>query len=385
LSEQKLPFIDREEIVSQLVNSITRQGKPVNFGLIGPRQIGKTSILREVTERVGGRAIVVNLDFSIHRFSPEDFAQALMQSLTAEYAKRVGGVKKLISRASEIAKSLQQLRRIRLSFSIDIDGQGKPSVSIKPELAEKKINKRALVDLAFAYATKIAEESKVRVVVIIDEFQHFAEYSSYPELKGILDILRHFLDERGDVSLIASGSRIHFLTNILGSGRSPLFGRFTLVEVGELEERYAIELFLKVRGEASQDEARRIYHLVGGHPFYILALAENMRENETAEDAYKRLLVEPTGALNLYARYVVAEDLGSHAKARQSRFLNVLSAIGAGNITASMISKETRIALTSIPWYVQQLTSYDLIQKTRDGYAIKDRVLRDYFANVEAV
>jgi len=384
LSKQKIPFIDREEIVSQLVRSITSQGKPVNFGLIGARQIGKTSIIREVMKRVGSRAIVVNLDFSIYRFSPEDFAQELMQNLTSEYAKRVGGVRMLISRASEIAKSLQQFRRIRLSFSVDLDDQGKPSISIKPDLAEKKINLRELIDLALAYTTKIAEESGVRVVVIIDEFQHFAEYSSYPDLKGILDILRHFLDEKGDVSLVVSGSRIHFLTNILGSGRSPLFGRFTLFEVGELEEKYATELYNKVRGRVTQDEARRIYLLVGGHPFYLLALAENKRENETPEDAYKRLLFEPTGALNLYARYVIAEDLGSHARARQSRFLKILSTIRDRNVTASTISKETRIALTSTPWYVQQLTSYDLIQRTSDGYVIKDRVLRDFFANLEA-
>ena len=385
MSRQKVPFIDREEIVSRLVKSIASQGKPVNFGLIGARQIGKTSILREVMKRVGSRAIVVNLDFSIYRFSPEDFAQGLMQGLTSEYAKRAGGVKKLVSRASEIAKSLRQLGRIRLSFSIDLDDQGKPRVSIRPELAERKINLGELFDLALTYTTKIAEESGVRVVVIIDEFQHFAEYSSYPELKGILDILRHYLDEKGDVSLVVSGSRIHFLTNILGSGRSPLFGRFTLVEVGELEESYAIELYLKVRVQATQDEARRIYRLVGGHPFYILALAENKRRDETPEDAYKRLLFEPTGALNLYARYVIAEDLGSHAKARQSRFLKILSTIRDRRVTVSTISKETRIALTSIPWYVQQLTSYDLIQRTSDGYAIKDRVLRDFFANPEAV
>ena len=224
----------------------------------------------------------------------------------------------------------------------------------------------------------------MRVVVIIDEFQHFADYSSYPDLKGILDIFRHFLDEKGDVSLLVSGSRIHFLTNVLGSGRSPLFGRFTLLGVRELEEKYAIELYLEARGQASQDEARRIYHLVGGHPFYILALAENKREDETPEDAYKRLLLEPTGALNLYARYVIAEDLGSHAKARQSRFLKILSAIRNRRVTPSALSKETGIALTSIPWYLQQLTSYDFIQKTDEGYAIKDRVLRDYFANPEA-
>lgn len=384
MSKQRVTFVDREEIVSLLVKSITEKGRAVNYALIGPRQIGKTSILREVTRKVGDQAIVVNLDFSLYRFSPEDFARTLMQSLTTAYARRVGGVKRLIARASEIARSLKELRRLRFSLSIEVDEHGKPNISISPELAEKTINNRELVELSFAYLTKIAEESGVRVVVIMDEFQHFAEFASYPELKGILDIFRHFLDEKGNVCLVVSGSRIHFLTSILGSGRSPLFGRFTLMDVGELEEKYALELYTKTRGDGSS-EARRVYELVGGHPFYILALAENRREGETPDDTYRRLLFQAIGALNLYARYVVAEDLGSHAKARQSRFLKILHAIRDGHLSVSEISRQTRIVLTSVPWYLQQLISYDLIRKTKDGYAIKDRVLRDYFSNVEAI
>jgi AAA+ ATPase superfamily predicted ATPase len=382
MSKQKVSFIDRKEIVSQLVKGITSQARPVNYALIGARQIGKTSILREVTRQIGEQVIVVNLDFSVHRFSPEDFAHALMQSLTVQYSNRIGGTKRLLSRISQIVKSLRQLRRVRLSFSIDVDAQGKPSISIKPELSERKVNQRELIELAFAYVTTIAEQSKSRVIVIIDEFQYFTEYSSYPDLKGILDIFRHFLDESGNVSIIVSGSRIHFLANILGDGKSPLFGRFVLLEVGELEQRYAIELYLKLKNSGSHDEALDVYRLVGGHPFYILALAENKRDNESIGEAYRRLLDEPTGALNLYARYVVAEDLGTHAKARQSRFLKVLIAIGSRKRAVSEISEETRIALTSVPWYLQQLISYDLVEKTRDGYAIRDRVLRDYFANM---
>jgi len=71
--------------VERLVKSATGSGKALGYGLLGPRQIGKTSTLRGGLQAVGDRAIVVDLDFSLHRFSPEDFARALMQSLTTNY------------------------------------------------------------------------------------------------------------------------------------------------------------------------------------------------------------------------------------------------------------------------------------------------------------
>jgi len=144
--------------------------------------------------------------------------------------------------------------------------------------------------------------------------------------------------------------------------------------------KYAFELYMKARRNASQEEARRVYNLVGGHPFYLLTMAENRKGNETPQDTYMRLLNEPTGALNLYARYIIAEDLGSHAKARQSRFLKILYALGDKTLTVSRISKKTGITITSLPWYLQQLVNYDLLNKGKDGYSVKERVLRDYLS-----
>ncbi|MBI2938242.1 MAG: AAA family ATPase [Thaumarchaeota archaeon] len=364
--------------MSRLVNSV--QDRNVCYALIGSRQIGKTRILREFARRVGEKAIVVRLDFSVNRYSPEDFSSALIQSLTDEYAKRVGGRKRALSHISSIFQMLKDIQRLRFSIVIEADEQGKPQISIKPELAEeKRVNKKELVELAFAYATKIAEESRTQVVVIIDEFQYLADFASYPGLKSIMEIFRHTLDERGNnVSYIVSGSRIHFLTHILSDGKSPLFGRFTIIPVGELEEKYTCELYMKARKNASLEEARLVYELVGGHPFYLLTLAENKHGDETPRDTYQRLLSEPTGAFNLYARYIIAEDLGSHAKARQSRFLKILHTLGDRTMPVSEISKQTKIVLTSLPWYLQQLISYDLVAKSKDGYSVKEKVLRDY-------
>jgi uroporphyrinogen-III synthase len=47
------------------------------------------------------------------------------------------------------------------------------------------------------------------------------------------------------VKFVVSGSRVHFMRNILGKGESPLFGHFVIIEVGPLSKEYALELFMK--------------------------------------------------------------------------------------------------------------------------------------------
>lgn len=48
------------------------------------------------------------------------------------------------------------------------------------------------------------------------------------------------LERRTSVSFVVSGSRIHYMKNILGSGASPLFGHFVIIDVKPLEKEYAM-------------------------------------------------------------------------------------------------------------------------------------------------
>lgn len=91
-------------------------------------------------------------------------------------------------------------------------------------------------------------------------------------IKNILDIVRAVLERRKNVSFIVSGSRIHYLKNILAEGDSPLFGHFIILEIKELVKNYAVELFLKSQPAAGKQDAERAFDLVGGHPFYLVML-----------------------------------------------------------------------------------------------------------------
>ena len=369
-------IIDREKEVTKLVRSLSDPSKDVNYALIGPRRIGKTTILLKVKEELERKQIiVVYIDLSVYRFSPYDFAQNVMSQITKAYAKDLGTVEKASITLGNLLRTLTKLKRLRLTIEPSVDEKGQIAVQIRPEVAETE-DYRTVFLLAFDYANEVSKKSRRRIVVIVDEFLNLIEFKRYPKLEAINELLRSIIEQRENVEYVVSGSRVHFMKNILGKGESPLFGHFIIEEIGQLPEKYAVELFMKT-ARCSQKEAGRAYKLVGGHPYYLIMLAENRNPREHLEETYRRILTNPTGALNLYVNYILKEDLGTSTK--ETRLLGILKAISQEKSSASQIAKHIKLKLSSLPYYLQELERYDLIQRKDGKYQITDKVVKDYF------
>ena len=369
-------IVDREEEIAKLESSLLDPAKDVNYALIGPRRIGKTTILlkvKEVLERRG--IIVVYVDLSVYRFSPYDFAQSIMSQITRGYAKDLGNVEKASVVLGNLIKTLTKLKKLRLTFETALDEKGQLSVQIRPEIEEAE-DYRSVFLLAFDYANEVSRKSGRRIVLIIDEFPNLIEFKRYPKLEAITELFRSVLENRENVEYVVSGSRVHFMKGILGKGESPLFGHFVILEIGSLSENYAVQLFMKA-ARCDQKEAETAWKLVGGHPYYLIMLAENHKPDENFEEAYMRILTSSSGALNLYVNYILKEDLGSSTK--EVRLLRILQAISYGKNTASQIAKHIKLKLSSLPYYLQELERYDLINKKEGKYWFADKVVRDYF------
>lgn len=369
-------IVDREEEIAKLVGSLSDPAKDVNYALIGPRRIGKTTILLKVKEELERKEItVVYVDLSVYRFSPYDFAQSILSQITKFYAKDLGKIEKASITIGNLLKTLTKLKKLRLTFEPSVDEKGQFSVQIRPEVEETE-NYRSVFLLAFDYANEVSRKSRKRIVIIIDEFPNLIEFKRYSKLEAINELFRSVLENRENVEYLVSGSRVHFMKTILGKGESPLFGHFIIQEIGQLSEKYAVELFMKT-AKCSQKEAENAWKLVGGHPYYLIMLAENRKPSERLDETYNRILTNSTGALNLYVNYILKEDLGSSTK--EARLLRILKAISQGKNTASQIAKHIKLKLSSLPYYLQELERYDLIEKREGKYWLTDKVVKDYF------
>jgi len=367
--------VDRKHEISTIVNGLCSSGKNVNFALLGQRRIGKTTILWKVREELSERGLdVVYLDLSLYKYTPVEFAQTVMAQITRNYARGLGRLERAQTIISNLLTVLSKLRRLSLTLEPTVDERGQLSIALRPELVETEDYSKVFT-LAFDYANEVSKKSKKRIVIMIDEFPTIVEFGRYPKLKGIIERFRSILEERENVSYVVSGSRVHFMREILGSGDSPLFGHFVVMEVNELTENDATELYLK-SSNASAAEAKSAYRIVGGHPYYLIMLAENRKAGETLEQTYRRILTSSTGALHLYANYILKEDLGSSTK--ETRLLKILRAVASGHNTVSAVSTNTGLKITSLPFYMRELEKYDLVRRSNGGYAIADKVLKDY-------
>jgi len=373
-------IIDREEEIARLVGGLSDPSKHINYALIGPRRIGKTTILLKVKESLESREImVVYADLSVYKFSPYDFAQNVMSQITRIYAKDLGKVEKASVVLGHLFKTLTKLKRLRLILEPSVDEKGQFSVQIRPELGETE-DYRSVFVLAFDYANEVSRKSHRRIVIIIDEFPSLIEFKRYSRLEAISELFRSVLEGRENVEYVVSGSRVHFMRDILGKGESPLFGHFVILEIEPLSEKHAIELYKKT-ARCGQKEAVAAWKLVGGHPFYLIMLAENRKPNESLEETYKRILISPSGALNLYVNYILKEDFGSSTK--EARLLRILQAISQSKTSASQIARHVKLKLSSLPYYLQQLERYDLILKKEGKYSVTDKIIRDYFEVIQ--
>jgi AAA+ ATPase superfamily predicted ATPase len=370
--------IDRNEEVTRIVDSMKNPKTNANYALIGHRRIGKSTILLEAKRKLEKYGIIVGyIDLGEYHYSPVDFAESLTERLTYAYAQTLPKSSKILTKIRSALTQLKEIKRLRARFITSIDEDGMPTIEIDPYIKERNENYAKALTNVFDYTNKLSETSKRRVVIMIDEFQHLADYKRFKDLQKILEMFKTILERRTNVSFVVSGSRIHYMKNILGRGASPLFGHFVIIDVKPLEKEYAMKLFEKLVSKPTRNDVKEIYRLVGGHPYYLTMIAEARKSKESVKDVYVRLLTTSTGALYLYVNYILTEDLGSNYK--ETNYPKILMSLANGQKTVSEISKETTIRMTDLPRLLTTLIEYDIVNKKDNKYSIEDKVICDFF------
>ena len=387
-------IVDREEEVGRIVDSMTSPTANVNYALVGHRRIGKSTIMHEAKRRMESRGdiIVGYVDFGEFRHSPANLAESLTEELTEEltraYSRTIPRSSRMIHQISLALSQISEIRKLRARFVASIDEHGGPRIEISPYISDGARDHSGALKSAFEYANAVSEASGKRVVIMIDEFQHVGAYRRIKGLEGILDIIRTALERRGEnVSFVVSGSRVHYLREVLGQGGSPVFGHFVTLDIGPLQRGHAMELFARsCQAPATDKDAEDAYAKVGGHPYYLVMLAEAKRSGEPVPDAYERLLTDATGALYVYVNYVLTDDLGSNYGG--TNYPAILTSIAEGSASVSEISRRSHVRLTDLPRLLRRLVGCDLVTKSgkkgEERYALADPVIRDFFLLVAA-
>lgn len=364
-------FYDREGELADLQGRVEklRRGAPAWVAIVGRRKVGKTSLLLELKRRAGAPKVLFVVIDSFEAAVPslDIVRRYALRTVDAALGVALGlSLEALAGRPAEYRVALQRSRAF---------GSLPPELrDLLLELPERELDDdhlRACLDLP----ERIATARRCHVVVAWDEFQALAELRA-----GKLDLLpliRSIWQRHRRVGYIISGSERTMLTSLVTSQHSPFFQHFSLMELGGLPHGDAVRL-LRAGGPPEHPVpaaiAERAVEILGGHPFYLQLLGEELTRSPPPYDeaalkqALQGLLFSRTGRLALYLEGEYRVLVG-----RAASLAATLQALAEGPLRHGEIAQRTGVASGAVARYLERLG--DAITVQADGrYALSDPV-----------
>lgn len=162
-------FVDREDILNEMTETLTDPRLDMGFALVGQRRIGKTSILKELVNRFSEREDIATVYLSLWDLienSLLEFCQKL-SLLMVDACKNRLGVKYKIAHLGKVpsTKVLAFLKSIDLKIRVLEDIES--SLNLRRNEPHEP---NFLVEKTFWSIENLAKELDLRTILILDEF-----------------------------------------------------------------------------------------------------------------------------------------------------------------------------------------------------------------------
>lgn len=273
-------FIDRKEILTEIIDTLTDRGVFMGFALYGIRRVGKSSIFIEVKRRLEGNDFVVPIYVNVWDLTEEtvpEFARVLRDAIIDAYGPRLG----LKYKAGELLQfPIKLLRDTMKSATINV-ALGEDIEAMLKWDEEGKIDYNNLIDEVFDLAENLAKETDTRCALLIDEFPSLIELKLDTKKVGepIIKKIRSIQERKKHVIISISGSVRKTMDMVAISSGSAFYKQLILREVKPLEPEYTREVIEEnLGGDATDDAYERIHELSNGIPFYVQAVGKKLRE-----------------------------------------------------------------------------------------------------------
>lgn len=375
-------FIDRKEIVDDMVDTLSDKKTLIGFALYGKRRLGKTSILKEVRRRLIKKKSIVPVYFSIWDIVENNvsgFVRELTTEILEAYRPKLG----LKQKAKELLE-MPARYFYRAIKSIEIKASIQDDIVFLLKFGEEtkeEINYDLLIEGVFNLPEQLALETKTRCILLIDEFPAIMDLNKNGSKEtigeGIIRKIRTIHERQENTVLCISGSTRKTMDLTVFSSTSAFYRQLLGREIKPLEERYIMELITKnLDKRVTGDAHKRIYKLTRGVPFYAQVIGTRLermkqktitaRDVNTAFDAilreegiliFKNEFNRLTPKEKIVVRAMAVEDV--HTPTKIARKI-----------------KETLANTGSILGYLEEKGV--IIKKERGFYELEDHVFKEW-------
>ena len=356
-------------------------GRPRHVALFGLRRIGKTLVCQEQMRRLhaSGKVIPVYLDLQDLASSPELFTQRYV-GLSCFWAVDHGE-----GPADPYLSATDLMQTNAGSLSVVT----RTAAALINEMGKQKVDYTTLLNIAFDFPERLAEALGRPLMYFLDEFPELLTLGSFP---GVGDPLKHFraaLQRQTRVAYVITGSAVSATEHIVQDHQSPLFLQFRALELHPFTPEDTQALTEKLVGRLSPAAQAAIHTYTFGHPFYVTALAERVRElaagateavsPELVSQAFVLEALENRGQIYGYCRYLYDISL---QKARGYGVLKALLQILAieDGLALSEVASRVRRQASAARDYLRRLMEVDLLVERQGRYFYADPVFRYWVA-----
>lgn len=225
-------FIGREKLVQELTKELASKNK-IGYSISGVRRIGKTSILKEVENRLKEKGIHV-IYVSVWRILPstvDEFAVVLGRAAINSFYHKLPIKFKFEQLLVTGTKALDTfLSSLKLTTSVADDLEASLSY-VKKESTDVE----AAIAKSLSMIEHLAEMTKTKCVLMIDEFPSIIDLTHGDKNKklgfGVAKLIRTLFEEFKYTKLVVSGSYRDTLYNLVAKETAPFYKQLLLREV----------------------------------------------------------------------------------------------------------------------------------------------------------
>jgi hypothetical protein len=356
---------------------ITNFSSSVNTILISPRRWGKSSLVSIVSGMVSAADKKTRFCFiDLNNIRTEE---QFYQELAARILKSTAtGIEKIVDSAKKFLGRFMP----QITFSPGPDTDFRLGLDWK----EVKGDPSIILDLA----ENIAIESKLRIIVCIDEFQNI---SGFEDPLAFQKMLRAHWQKHQHVTYCLYGSKRHMLMDVFTSPSMPFykFGDILFLQKIAVSDwiPFIIGKFKETGKSIGADVAMKITALTECHPYYVQQLAQqswfrtvNECTEETVNDAFEDL-VSQLGMLfqtitdNLNGSQVnflmaVTENTEHYSSQASIQKYRLGTSANVLKLKKALVNKEILEIDQGIVTFLDPLYRYWLIKYYFDNYPVSE-------------
>ena len=369
-------FVNREDLLDEMIGTLTNRRIDMGFALIGPRRVGKTSILREITHRLANKKDVVAIYFCLWDLvenNLREFSDQLIKTLLVGFRGKIS-VKYKLRRLLQVPIEgiYEFLKAAGISIKI-LD-----EIEIELRHKDRPLDANILVERIFALTEQLGREYRVRVILIIDEFPSLIDLTNGKKLgEGVIRKIRTVNETLENTVLCISGSIRKTMETVALSPSSAFYRQFIIKRIEPFDELLSGQLLKRnLRRRITSSAIEAAYNLTKGIPFYLQLLGRQLERTdvepinkEVIERVFRETLTEEGDIIFNEEFYRLSEKERTTLRAMAGREKNKLNEI----------SRRLQEGTNVVSKYLEYLIIKGMVAKQERGvYKIADPVFSDW-------